>query len=361
MARRPVNVFSLSFLDIMSCGFGAIVLIYLVITHATENEIKVVNHQRLAEIRKLDFEVQTGQLGLTELQQAIDATARRLSDANQRRLSIIATLAARTEDVATLDALTLAQQADLAKLRADVQSREEDVKRLEAKADASDGANVRSFVGEGDRQYLTGLKIGGERILVAFDTSASMLDETIVNVLRRRNMDDLRKKLAPKWTRAVGTIEWLAAQFPLDSQFQIIGFNESAQVMASGTEGRWIDVSNAAELERTMAAVKATVAAGGTNMEALATAIATLSPAPDNIYLVTDGLPTQGRRAVNGATVSGRQRISMFNDAVKKLPRSTPINVILFPLEGDPNASGALWDLAQATGGAYLAPARDWP
>jgi hypothetical protein len=188
-----------------------------------------------------------------------------------------------------------------------------------------------------------------------------MLDETIVNVLRRRNMDDARKKLAPKWLRAIGTIEWLAAQLPLDSQFQIIGFNESAQFMASGTEGRWIDVANAAELERTMTAVKATVPAGGTNMEALAEAIARLSPEPDNIYLVTDGLPTQGNRGASGATVTGRQRISFFNAAVKKLPKATPINVILLPLEGDPNASGAMWDLAQATGGAYLAPSRDWP
>ena len=28
MARRQLNVFSLSFLDVMSCGFGAVVLIF---------------------------------------------------------------------------------------------------------------------------------------------------------------------------------------------------------------------------------------------------------------------------------------------------------------------------------------------
>mgnify|MGYP000709420286 CR=1 FL=1 len=31
MARRQTNVFSLSFLDVMSCGFGAVVLIFLII------------------------------------------------------------------------------------------------------------------------------------------------------------------------------------------------------------------------------------------------------------------------------------------------------------------------------------------
>jgi len=86
-----------------------------------------------------------------------------------------------------------------------------------------------------------------------------------------------------------------------------------------------------------------------------------LSPPPDNVYLITDGLPTQGSRGAKGATVSGRQRMSLFNDAVRRLPKNVTVNVILFPLEGDPAASGAFWDLAQSTGGSYLAPAPDWP
>ena len=31
--RRGFSVFSLSFLDIMSCGFGAVVLLFLIIKH----------------------------------------------------------------------------------------------------------------------------------------------------------------------------------------------------------------------------------------------------------------------------------------------------------------------------------------
>jgi hypothetical protein len=62
-------------------------------------------------------------------------------------------------------------------------------------------------------------------VLIALDTSASMLDDTIVNVIRRRNMDDERKRMAPKWQRAVRTVEWLSAQLPLDAHFQIYGFD----------------------------------------------------------------------------------------------------------------------------------------
>ncbi len=31
MARREVNVFNLSFLDVMSCGLGAVILFFMVI------------------------------------------------------------------------------------------------------------------------------------------------------------------------------------------------------------------------------------------------------------------------------------------------------------------------------------------
>ena len=43
---------------------------------------------------------------------------------------------------------------------------------------------------------LTGMKVGGKNILIALDMSASMLDDNIVNVLRRRNMSDERKRAA---------------------------------------------------------------------------------------------------------------------------------------------------------------------
>ena len=56
------------------------------------------------------------------------------------------------------------------------------------------------------------MKIGGRNIVIAVDTSASMLDNTVVNIIRRRNMSDEQKRVAPKWQRAIRTVEWLSAQ-----------------------------------------------------------------------------------------------------------------------------------------------------
>ena len=58
--RRRFTVFSLSFLDVMSCGFGAVILIFLVINHETEADVEWVKKDLLSEARRLDYEINIG-------------------------------------------------------------------------------------------------------------------------------------------------------------------------------------------------------------------------------------------------------------------------------------------------------------
>ena len=114
-------------------------------------------------------------------------------------------------------------------------------------------------------------------------------------------------------------------------------------------------------LEAAIAALNGIVPAKGTSLENLAIKLRALDPLPDNLYLVADSLPTQGTRPPRRATVSGSERLELFRDALAQLPNQVPINVIMFPMEGDPLAAAAFWNLARTTGGAFLAPSRDWP
>ncbi|MEZ5560790.1 MAG: hypothetical protein R3E86_19870 [Pseudomonadales bacterium] len=361
MARRRFNVFSLSFLDVMSCGFGAVVLIFLIINHATEKETKHVNRDLLSEVRLLDYQVQTGERDLFELKSQMQDLSQRVDDSNRQLTSTRQVLDARRSDFETLEAESLAQEQSLNSLKSDVESREDELERLRAIDAANEGGRIRSFTGEGDRQYLTGLKIGGSNILIAVDRSASMLDDTIVNVLRRRNMSDERKRMAPKWQRAVRTVEWIAAQLPLDASFQLYGFNAETRSLLSDRHGSWIPLGEGRELEAAIDGLKQTIPEGGTSLTNLVTAISELQPPPDNVYLIIDSLPTQGAREPRSATVSGRQRLDLFREAVAQLPQQVPINVIMFPMEGDPMASAAYWNLARTSGGSFLSPSRDWP
>lgn len=345
----------------MSCGFGAVILIFLIINHETQQEITVVNQDLLAEIRMLDYQVVEGEKDLVELVELIEDLGARVDDSDEQLNSTKTILDEKTISLAELQDMSLAERESLEALKSDVDTREDEIERLRAVKAANEGSQVRSFEGEGDRQYLTGLKVGGKNIVIAVDTSASMLDETIVNILRRRNMSDERKRQAPKWQRAVRTVEWLAAQLPLDAEFQVYGFHETTESLIPGGEMDWEPMHDGEQLNQTVASIREAVPQGGSSLENLTLALAQLSPIPDNVYLITDGLPTQGTSTPGRAMVTGRKRLELFRDAVDQLPRQVPINVILFPIEGDPMASAAYWNLARVTRGAFISPSWDWP
>jgi hypothetical protein len=212
-----------------------------------------------------------------------------------------------------------------------------------------------------DAERLTGLKVGGERILILVDGSASMLDSSIVNIIRRRNMSDPEKLKSRKWQRTVNAVDWLSTQIPVDSQFQIYLFNTSVHPSLPDSLGDWVDVDSGRNLNTAIDGVRSFVPGGGTSLHAAFAAARALKPMPDNIYLLTDSLPTQGDKPPRGTTVNGKTRIKHFEDAVATLPLGIPVNIILLPMEGDPMASAAFWQLAQVTGGSFMSPSKDWP
>ncbi len=86
------------------------------------------------------------------------------------------------------------------------------------------------------------------------------------------------------------------------------------------------------------------------------------SPLPDEIILVTDGLPTQGATApALRKAVDVEQRVKLFDQALAALPANVPVSTILLPMEGDIPAPAKLWRLARETGGVFMMPSRDWP
>ncbi len=359
--RRETNIFSLAFLDVMSCGFGAIILVFLIINHATENEIRISSQDLLAEIRLLDYQVQNGQKDMFDLRERLEEMLQSISDAAQALNSTETELEESEDELADMSAESLAQIKSLKELKSDVETREKELQRLRALEEAEEGSRIRTVAGQGDRQYLTGMKIGGKNILIALDTSASMLDSSIVNVLRRRNMSDERKRMAPKWQRAVRTVEWIAAQLPLDASFQIYSFNKEVESIVPESDGSWIELGAGRELDQALKQLNTLIPGKGTSLQNLIEAMNELDPLPDNVYLIIDSLPTQGTKPPRSATISGRERLNLFRDAVNRMPAQVPDNVIMFPMEGDPMAAAAYWNLARTSGGSFLSPSRDWP
>jgi von Willebrand factor type A domain len=358
--RREFTVFSLSFLDVMSCGFGATILLYLILDHRQEMQVERQTTAQQSEVAFLEREVRDGTEGLAELRNTIAMLDESITEARGRSREVLIEIEKRREELATGKKDTVAETEHLNRLKADVEQLEEKAERLRAEGEKQQGEDVRRFTGDGDRQYLTGLKLGGSRILVLLDRSASMLDHSLVNVLRLRNMPEPVQRRAEKWQRAVGTVDWLSTQLPPGSKYQIYAFNTRAEPVVAGSGGRWLEVNDRAQLDGAIDSLGKLLPADGTNLAAAFEVAQQLSPPPDNIYLITDGLPTQGPGS-SGSKASGRDRLKYYNQALKSLPNGVPVNVILQPMEGDPMAASALWQLAIATRGAFLAPARDWP
>ena len=359
-ARRQLSPFSLSFLDIMSCGFGSAALLFLIIKHNVDVNVPtpVVNRDAASEVTQLEEEIRVGRRNLARTRNDIAAVdeelvvakgmARRVMEEIQETRSLMERLAQEVSAV------------ELDRLKLNIKQLEEQKKRLEEEVAKTSDQTLR-LVGEGNREYLTGLKLGGKRLLILLDGSASMLDDTIVNVIRFRNMRDERKRNAPKWTQTLKQVEWLLSRFPRHAKYQIRVFNVKTSSLLPGGAGRWLDVSDREGLRQVVKALRRIVPEGGTNLEQAFLSIGRMQPRPDNVYLLTDGLPTQGSRRTRGVTITGKQRLKLFERAVKKLPARVPINVILAPLEGDPAAAHAFWRLAVNTRGSFISPTEDWP
>ncbi|HKQ82800.1 MAG TPA: hypothetical protein VJS42_11460 [Steroidobacteraceae bacterium] len=362
--RRRFDIFSMSFLDTICCAFGAIVLLYMVINAASGRQFQKNTADLHAEVDRVEQEVLEGYQNLAVLRNAMVSTDEETKKAQGMATRIIDETTQTKEQLADAEGKTISRREAIEKLKAELKSLEEGTRRLEggSKSQGQPGTRVRGFEGEGDRQYLTGLKVGGERIFILVDASASMLDDTVVNVLRMRNMSPARKLLSVKWRRTVMTVDWLAAQIPEKGRFQIYAFNTKAWALTPQSEGKWLETRDANSMNDALRALREVVPQDGTSLENAFAALNAMTPAPDNVIMITDGLPTQATSVpVLRKVVSGEQRLDLFERAWRKYPRKIPFNVILMPMEGDPAAPSAFWLAARQTGGAFMSPSKDWP
>ncbi len=353
--RRGMEQFSMSFLDAMSCGLGAVILIFMIINHASEVRATGKHRDIAQNLSLLEEEVLEKRSALAALTAALKETEQQREAAKREMASLKDIIEQEDES----DEEVRIREKNIKALKQELKAIEKQVNSL--REEKGDGDATRAFAGEGRRQYLTGLSVDGERILILLDSSASMLGDKVVDVIRRRNMSDARKLASPKWQRALNTVDWITTQVPVTASFQIYHFNTKLEAALPGTEGKWQSTDQGKRLTEAVSNLRGTIPANGTSLELAFRALQTLDPAPDNVFLIIDGLPTQDVSASQTGGVSGRERLRLFTTAVSRLPKSVPVNVILFPMEGDPLAASTYWQLARTSGGVFMSPSEAWP
>ena len=360
--RRAFEVFTLSFLDCICCGFGAVVLFYTIVqAHAGAKEVIRID-TLTGEVRKLEEEVKVGIRNLVLIKNALEKTDEDAEAAKARAARVAAELK-KMQETSVHEGDTIAKREHINKLIADIKSLEEGNKRLQGGAldKGPAGDRIKAFRGRGERRYISSLRIKGKRVLVLLDTSASMMEDDVVKVIRLRNQPEAARKLAPKWRRAVDMVEWVSAQLPANSQFQVYGFNVKAKAVVADTQGKWLDSNDPRAINNVLTATRNIVPGDGTSLVNAFISARTINPQPDQIILITDGLPTQGSVPPSRKFINVRDREKLFDDAAKTVTRDMPMDIVLLPMKGDLLAAHAYWRLARKTQGSYVIPSRDWP
>jgi cell division protein FtsB len=320
-----------------------------------------LNRDLLSEVNLLQEDVREGEEGLVKLRNTLSEVDMQMVEAQGRATRI-------TEEIDRYEALIaglrrdgFTEREDIEALKAEIQSLEQEVKKLREAAAKESGSSAREFIGDGNRQYLTGINLGGRNIAILLDVSASMLADKLVNIIRMRNMGDEVRRGSAKWQRALAMVEWLAANLPVTAKYQIVAFNTRAEPVLGERAGGWLEAGDVQLLDKAVKQLRQRIPQGGTSLHRAFSAAGEFNPAPDNILLITDGLPTQGREKPKRTTVSAEERLALFEKAVERRPKGVPVNTILLPMEGDAYAAAAFWQLAVLSGGAFLTPSKDWP
>jgi hypothetical protein len=336
----------------MSCGLGAIVLVFMLVklngeSSILETDLLKKDIQRLEDKKKIILE--------------------KFTKEESRKADILTRIEEASKAIERSRAAIMKSKSEIA-----YQANQKLILKNSIKAiETSKNIDVVKDTHVGQLEHIIGLRVKGKKIGILVDSSSSMTDEVLVDVIRRKNTNILNKKAGPKWQRTKKIVKWLLARAPQQSNVSVISFNNAASQL--GGKG-WKSGGDALVLGRVLKDLDLIVPEGSTNLQAGLKEISALEPT--DIYLITDGLPTNGSdgyRSLNpfarcsslwggASSISGECRVKLFQHTVNSTELlGTTVNVILLPIEGDPEASNELWKWTSQTNGILINPAASWP
>lgn len=183
--RTPIEVFSLSFLDIISCAFGAVIMLILLAKNGDEGDFNDTN-----EIASMLSSVNLAQVNLNELKSALDTKLANLKQIQAQSANASETVNSLKSEVtrAQNDVQQLSDQANGLK-----------VVKLEQERAAINAGKAKERVDE-----VGGIPVDSDYVIFIVDTSGSM-----------KNM----------WSKVMNTLSETLNNHPQIKGFQILSDN----------------------------------------------------------------------------------------------------------------------------------------
>ncbi len=348
--KRDIEIFSLSFLDCICCGFGAILLLFVLTVGRKSDtliDIKATIEQVIGQMED-DIALKDNEL---------KALQRSLTTVRERNLTAEEEIIEKTKmqtDMEDEFALLLAQlssiEEDLGKLIDD----KENLPKQEEKPPIPILNPIR-------RQYLTGFDIQGDNVLFLIEASGGMMDDSTEKASARLLDTDEEKRNSPKWMRVKKGMRWLIANLKPTSRYKIILFNDEINQIETSYGVDWMDPSDRDVTKEILDELDKIVPEHGANLEKAFSMASDMPIEPDRIVLIVDGLPTLSDSYSTSSVVDDHDRINMFRVAKKALHVDARVNILLYPMKLDPGAAVHYWRLADDQGGAMVCPSKSWP
>lgn len=352
--RKTSDGLNLAFLDVMACGLGAVILIFMLVKFNESSPQPVDEQQRLEN-------------ELAELSQQKNDLTSTIASTDQDQQQQLSKLDEIKKRILALQQQTAAALSALKNKTNALSALEKAVATAPAKAVAP-----IELAGQGEEKYLLGLKVEGSHIGILLDHSASMTNEKLLEIIRTKISTDLDKRNAKKWQRTKRIARWLLARAPQTAKLSVVAFNKNAAVLGPN---ELISMANQSHVQQISSAIDKLVPEQGTNLQSALDKITEVNPRMTHLYVITDGLPTLGERGSGLAafrkcssffgksqTITGECRKYLFEHTITHARLSgVQVNVILLPLEGDPGAADAYWRWSANSGGLVISPASSWP
>ncbi|TVP81503.1 MAG: VWA domain-containing protein [Puniceicoccaceae bacterium] len=331
--RREAQSSALSFMDCICCGFGAVLLLFILTAKAQvlESESTATQSSEAAET----------------LQAAIHET-----EAKQKALETqIEALDPRPDTKTTSLAQLAAEQERLAKA---VEDKAQALKAIEAQEPTDQIAGLDRP--SADRNYLSGLQLRGPKVAILLESSGSMLAENAQDALEIIQQGGGAS--SKKWDRAKAALRAVLASIPKGTDVAVFSMGPETEAISGNPQNPYFDPYDNAALLSFLERLDNLEARGGANLAHGIQTVSQLQQRASSLLLIADGLPTAP--AQPNTLLSEADRVGLFNRATANVPNA-PFNTILLPFEGDPSAVGLFWLLSARTGGTTLVPDKDWP
>lgn len=348
--RKETEIFSLSFLDCICCGFGAVLLLF-VLTASKRAEVTSELQAKIMDVIGMtDHDIAMNERDLVDLKLTLASDKQKNEDIGARLEKEKKLHTELDEKLKLLLAQLAAIEGELGKLLDD----KKNLPTQEEKAPIPIPNALR-------RQYLTGFDILGDRVLFLVEASGGMTADTVDEAMDWAKKTPRERRDAPKWKRVKLALRWLIGNMKEGARYKIVFFNNKLTPLETEFGRDWFDPMDNELTVAVLNKLDDFAPEDGANLEKAFALVNELPIEPDRLVLITDGLPTLSDSSAASGQIVYEDRVAMLAAARRALTLKIPVNTILYPLLPDPGSAVHFWRLADVTGGTMISPAENWP